>query len=68
MVRKLYDVIIAYWKCPNGQEQAMEILWTELRSEKYGFRRWQTTVGQQHDAHEMLEKIILLLWTQTSQP
>jgi hypothetical protein len=68
LVRRLYDVINAYWKRPEGQEQALATLWTEVQRERYGTLRWETKLGDQHDAHEMLEKIILLLWTQASQP
>ncbi|GIC93776.1 ubiquitin carboxyl-terminal hydrolase [Aspergillus udagawae] len=68
VVRKLYDMIIAYWQCRNGHEQATETLWTELQSPKYGHLRWQTTLGQQHDTLELLEKIISLLENHTSQP
>ncbi|KAF7119177.1 hypothetical protein CNMCM5793_008921 [Aspergillus hiratsukae] len=34
LVRRLYDVINAYWKRPDGQEQALATLWTELQSER----------------------------------
>jgi hypothetical protein len=61
-------MIIAYWQCRNGHEQATETLWTELQSPKYGHLRWQTTLGQQHDTLELLEKIISLLENHTSQP
>ncbi|KAF4165580.1 hypothetical protein CNMCM6936_007723 [Aspergillus lentulus] len=68
VVRKLYDMFITYWQCPNRHEQAMEALWTELQSPKYGQLCWQTTLGQQHDTLEMLENIISLLQRHTSQP
>ncbi|RHZ64336.1 hypothetical protein CDV55_105215 [Aspergillus turcosus] len=67
VVRRLYGVIVAYWTYPNGPEQALESLWTELQNERYGLLRWQTTVGTQHDAFEMLENIISLVDDQTSQ-
>lgn len=68
VVRKLYDMFIAYWQCPNRHEQALESLWIELQSPKYGQLCWQTTLGQQHDTFEMLENMISLLQRHTSQP
>ncbi|KMK59899.1 Ubiquitin carboxyl-terminal hydrolase [Aspergillus fumigatus Z5] len=68
VVRKLYDMFIAYWQCPNRHEQALESLWIELQSPKYGQLCWQITLGQQHDTFEMLENMISLLQRHTSQP
>ncbi|RHZ55662.1 ubiquitin carboxyl-terminal hydrolase [Aspergillus thermomutatus] len=65
VVRKFYDMIKAYWQCPNGHQLAMETLWRELQNRKHRNHRWQTTLGQQHDTLEMMDSIISLLESQT---